>query len=150
MRASRFLVAAVLSALLAMPALAQNTTPSTSTNRSTTMPGTTGKTGTTAGTQQQGGLVDINSASAAELDKLPGIGTSRAQAIIANRPYKGKDELVQRKIVPQNVYDQIKDKIVAHQMSGTTGRQGSTTSGTSSGSTVSPSGTNSGTGGKSR
>ncbi len=36
-------------------------------------------------------------------------------AIIANRPYKGKDELIQRKIVPQNVYDQIKDKIIARQ-----------------------------------
>lgn len=149
MKASRFFIAAVLSALLAVPALAQNTSPSTSTNRSTTMPGTTGKTGNTATTQQQGALVDINTAPAAELDKLPGIGSARAQAIIANRPYKGKDELVQRKIVPQNVYDQIKDKIVARQMTGT-GRQGSTTSGTSSGSTTSPSGTSSGTGNKSR
>lgn len=65
--------------------------------------------------------------SAEELDKLPGIGSARAQAIIANRPYKGKDELAQRKIVPQNVYDQIKDRIVA--------RQGTSTSGASSGST---------------
>ena len=54
-------------------------------------------------------------ASREELDKLPGIGVARSQAIIANRPYKGKDELVQRKIVPQGVYDQIKDKIIARQ-----------------------------------
>lgn len=59
--------------------------------------------------------MDINSATAQELDKLPGIGPARAQAIIANRAYKGKDDLAQRKIVPQNVYDQIKEKIVARQ-----------------------------------
>jgi len=64
-------------------------------------------------------LIDLNSASSAELDKLPGIGPSRAQAIIANRPFKGKDELVQRKIVPQSVYDQIKDKVIARQAAAT-------------------------------
>ena len=31
------------------------------------------------------------------------------------RPYKGKDDLVKRKIVPQNVYDDIKDQIIAKQ-----------------------------------
>jgi len=108
MKFSRYLLAAALSALLAAPVLAQTTSPSTSTGR----PGTTAPSATQ--TQRQG-LVDINSASAQELDKLPGIGSARAQAIIANRPYKGKDELAQRKIVPQNVYDQIKDKIVARQ-----------------------------------
>jgi competence protein ComEA len=39
------------------------------------------------------GKVNINSASAEELDALPGIGLSRAQAIIANRPYATVDEL---------------------------------------------------------
>jgi DNA uptake protein ComE-like DNA-binding protein len=112
-------IAAALSALLAAPVLAQTTSPSTSTSRpSTTMPE---KSGGTARTEPQGGLVDINSASAAELDKLPGIGPARSQAIIANRPYKGKDELAQRKIVPQNVYDQIKDKIVARQGTSSSG-----------------------------
>jgi competence ComEA-like helix-hairpin-helix protein len=60
-------------------------------------------------------LVDINSASAEELDKLPGVGPARAKAIIANRPYNGKDDLSQRKIIPANVYNQIKDKIIARQ-----------------------------------
>jgi DNA uptake protein ComE-like DNA-binding protein len=60
-------------------------------------------------------LVDINSASAEELDALPGIGKARAEAIIKGRPYKGKDELVQKNILPQGVYDKIKDKIIAHQ-----------------------------------
>jgi competence ComEA-like helix-hairpin-helix protein len=68
-----------------------------------------------AGSQEREGLVDINAASAEELDRLPGVGPVRAKAIISHRPYNGKDDLVQRKIIPQNVYDQIKDKIIARQ-----------------------------------
>jgi competence protein ComEA len=60
-------------------------------------------------------LLDINSASSAQLDALPGIGAARAAAIIKGRPYNGKDDLVNRKIIPQNVYDGIKDKIIARQ-----------------------------------
>jgi competence protein ComEA len=63
----------------------------------------------------KGALMDINSASEKELDTLPGIGEARAKAIVKNRPYKGKDELVQKKIIPQSVYDGIKDKIIAKQ-----------------------------------
>jgi competence protein ComEA len=59
--------------------------------------------------------IDINSASAKDLAALPGIGDVRAEAIVKGRPYKGKDELVEKKIVPQNVYAQIKDQIVAKQ-----------------------------------
>ena len=62
-------------------------------------------------------LLDINSASKSELDALPGIGSARADAIIKGRPYKGKDELSQKKIIPQSVYDGIKDKIIAKQKS---------------------------------
>jgi DNA uptake protein ComE-like DNA-binding protein len=60
-------------------------------------------------------LLDINSASKAELDALPGIGAARADAIVKGRPYKGKDDLVNKKVIPQNVYDGIKDKIIAKQ-----------------------------------
>ena len=59
--------------------------------------------------------MDINSASEKELATLKGIGDVRAKAIVKGRPYKGKDELVQKKIIPQNVYDDIKEQIIAKQ-----------------------------------
>ena len=59
--------------------------------------------------------MDINTASEKDLATLKGIGDVRARAIVKGRPYKGKDELVQKKIIPQNVYDDIKDQIIAKQ-----------------------------------
>ncbi len=63
----------------------------------------------------QGALLDINSAAASDLQALPGIGPARAEAIVKGRPYKGKDELHRKKIIPENVYNGIKDRIVARQ-----------------------------------
>jgi competence protein ComEA len=83
----------------------------------TTAAPTPGKPATTTAAPSQAGLIDINSASKEQLDALPQIGSARAEAIIKGRPYKAKNELVDRYILPQNVYDAIKDKIIAKQKS---------------------------------
>jgi DNA uptake protein ComE-like DNA-binding protein len=62
-------------------------------------------------------LLDINSATSDQLDALPGIGKAYSAKIIAGRPYKGKDDLVNKDIIPQKTYDGIKDKIIARQKS---------------------------------
>jgi len=65
--------------------------------------------------QAEPALIDINTATAAQLDALKGIGPVRAAAIIKARPYKRKDELVTKKVLTQAVYDGIKDQIIAKQ-----------------------------------
>ena len=60
--------------------------------------------------------IDINSASADELRTLPGIGEAYSKKIVEGRPYKGKDDLVHKKIVPKATFDKIKDQIVARQI----------------------------------
>jgi competence protein ComEA len=62
-----------------------------------------------------GAPVDINRAAAAELKTIPGIGDAYATAIIKGRPYANKTQLKTRGIIPDAVYEKIKDQIIAKQ-----------------------------------
>ena len=61
--------------------------------------------------------VNINTATAAELDELPGIGEAYSQRIVDSRasdgPFTATDELVARHVVPRSTYEKIKDLITA-------------------------------------
>ncbi|MGY0712324.1 helix-hairpin-helix domain-containing protein [Azospirillum argentinense] len=121
-------IAAIASvgAMIAVPSLAQSTAPS-ATPSTTPMPQAKpamppGHSGTTtappmgsgsSSTTAKAKVIDLNTAGKDELQTLPGIGEARSEAIVKNRPYRSKDELVSKKIVPQNVYDDIKGRIAA-------------------------------------
>jgi len=51
--------------------------------------------------------VDVNAATAAQLEALPGIGPARSKAIVANRPYAELGDLVKKKALPQGVFDKV-------------------------------------------
>jgi competence protein ComEA len=59
--------------------------------------------------------LDINTATEDQLTELPGIGDAYAKKIVAGRPYKAKDELVEKKVIPKSTYTKIRDRIIAHQ-----------------------------------
>ena len=60
-------------------------------------------------------VLDINSAKLDELEALPVVGKAKAAKIVAGRPFKGKDELVTKKILTDAEYAKVKDLIVAKQ-----------------------------------
>lgn len=126
MRKLSFVTLAALALVAATPLAAQTAAPTTPAQPAApavtapAQPATPAKPvapATTNATAPAATLLDINSASKDDLDKLPGIGAARAEAIVKGRPYKGKDDLVAKKIIPDTVYDGIKDKIVARQKS---------------------------------
>ena len=93
----------VVTLLAALPSHAQTQAPAKK-------PDTTAKAVPAAGQ-----LLDLNTATKDQLDALPGIGDAYAQKIVAGRPYSAKNELVQKKIIPQATYDKIKDLVIAKQ-----------------------------------
>ena len=79
------------------------------------LPGcTTGRTGST-GSRTQTLLLDINTATRAQLRRLPGITDVYATRIITHRPYQVKHELETRKILPAAVYARIWDRVTARE-----------------------------------
>jgi competence protein ComEA len=63
-------------------------------------------------------LIDLNSASRDDLMTLDGIGEVRADAIIRARPFRAKTELVERRLVPEALYEKISDKVMARPVPG--------------------------------
>jgi DNA uptake protein ComE-like DNA-binding protein len=51
----------------------------------------------------------------AALEALPGIGKAYAAKIVGGRPYANKSQLVSKNVLPQAVYDKVKDLVVAKQ-----------------------------------
>ncbi len=58
--------------------------------------------------------IDINRASLDELLKVPGMTPGWAGRIVRFRPYRTKQDLLDRGVLPSGVYDRIKDWIIAH------------------------------------
>ena len=60
--------------------------------------------------------VDINAASIDQLMKVPGMTRTWAARIVRFRPYRAKNDLLDRGVLPSRVYDRIKDYIIAHRV----------------------------------
>jgi DNA uptake protein ComE-like DNA-binding protein len=116
--ASLAATALTLGLLTATPSMAQSTQPAAKSDKMA--PATGGKmapSDSKMAPAPKAELLDINSATVDQLETLPGVGKAYSAKIVAGRPYKGKDDLVNKDIVPQKTYDGIKDKIIAKQKS---------------------------------
>ncbi len=63
------------------------------------------------GETAEGKKVNLNTATEEELESLSGIGGVRAKEIIAGRPYARTEELKDKKILPESVWEKIKDQL---------------------------------------
>jgi DNA uptake protein ComE-like DNA-binding protein len=78
------------------------------------MPAAPAKPVAPASTAQAAGPVDLNHATSEQLDALWGVGKVRAAAIIAARPYSSVEDFHTKHVVPENVFERIKDQLVTH------------------------------------
>ncbi|MFO1079865.1 MAG: helix-hairpin-helix domain-containing protein [Reyranellaceae bacterium] len=92
----RFAYVLLLSLILALPAGAQTRAPAAAS------------------------LLDLNLASRDDLMGLDGIGEVRADAIIRARPFRAKTELVERRLIPESLYDKLSDKVTVRPIPGAT------------------------------
>jgi DNA uptake protein ComE-like DNA-binding protein len=58
--------------------------------------------------------LDINHATVEELVKVPGLTRSWAGRIVRFRPYRTKQDLLEKGVLNSQVYDRIKDYVIAH------------------------------------
>ncbi len=105
------LLATALSAFAFNPAYAKDPAKKASASASAAAASTSASSSASAKAE----LMDLNSASKQELATLPKIGDVRSDAIIKGRPYKGKDDLLNKKIIPPDAYTAIKDLVIAKQ-----------------------------------
>jgi competence protein ComEA len=85
--------------------------------------------GTAAGAVESGpaGRVNLNTASPAELATLPGIGPSKAQAIVEHRakePFSSPDDLRKVKGIGSKLYDSIRERITVGDAPASSDRDG--------------------------
>lgn len=116
MLSSRILVSSMTLALLCAPAFAQGTQPAKpATPAPAAAPNTsTGPATTGAATAPIAAKVNLNTAAAADLEKLPQVGPARSKAIVearATAKFKNWDDFVARKVVPADVAALIKERV---------------------------------------
>ncbi len=58
--------------------------------------------------------VDINHATIGQLLTVPGMTRSWAGRVVRFRPYRIKTDLVDRGVITSQVYDRMKDYVIAH------------------------------------
>lgn len=57
--------------------------------------------------------LDVNHATKAQLEGLPGVSAAAADRIIANRPYAKRDDLLSRGVLSKAEYNRISDRVTA-------------------------------------
>jgi len=116
---ARTLAAVAIAGLIAAPAYAQTpqSSPSAPAAKATPAPAARPKAAAPAAPPKAAApataakpekIINLNTATADELDTIPGIGEKRSAAIIAGRPYTATVQLVSKKVLTQGIFDKVK------------------------------------------